>query len=571
MLESSGPRCQWAAARYALVLGIACLILCPLPGAQIAAQAAEPPTSSSLDSATLEQIKRAAVYIHVERGGISGSGSGFLVSREGERALVATNCHVVLPIPQTYGRPRHEFRTLPVSEVAEALQKSKIDVVFDSGKKQERVGKGTVVAVDQDLDLAIVEVLGMKDLPKPIEFDHPPELVETMPVYIFGFPFGELLANKKANHPAITVGKASVSSLRYDEDGELAIVQIDGSLNPGNSGGPIVDAKGKLVGVAVATIRNADGIGLTIPASMLPSMFEGRVGRSELSPHKDEYGKWQARVDVNLIDPLHKLSAVTFRYAPTFADSSSDLPKDLAGDAGLKTLELKIGLLLATGEFELERGNAAFKFLGQVQARRGKEKRPFSEVERYSVVTRGVLDGQPSARSALSPTKRLTESNETPILGSHFDAGFREPAPAGAVLVGFEVGYGKFVRYRVVDSLRPIFRNKEQELPGVLHGRQGQPMEKIIAKPGYAVGGIHARTSLMIVGFSVTFMRVNGDKLDPSDSYESAWIGGSEFNGPQDGAVASDGRLVVGVVGRQGRLGCTGLGLLFAQAEPAKK
>jgi hypothetical protein len=74
-----------------------------------------------------------------------------------------------------------------------------------------------------------------------------------MPLFAFGFPFGEALARHKGN-PAITVSKGSISSLRRDDGGELAIVQIDGELNPGNSGGPVVDAQGRLVGVAVAKV-----------------------------------------------------------------------------------------------------------------------------------------------------------------------------------------------------------------------------------------------------------------------------------------------------------------------------
>jgi hypothetical protein len=47
-----------------------------------------------------------------------------------------------------------------------------------------------------------------------------------MPVGVFGFPFGEVLAAGKGN-PAITIGKGSISSLRLDEQGNLARVQID--------------------------------------------------------------------------------------------------------------------------------------------------------------------------------------------------------------------------------------------------------------------------------------------------------------------------------------------------------
>src|SRR5438128_900416 len=129
-----------------------------------------------------------------------------------------------------------------------------------------------------------------------------------MPVYTFGFPFGKALSTTKG-FPAVTVGKASISSLRNGADGELSVVQIDGNLNPGNSGGPVVDAKGRLVGVAVATIRDGQGIGLTVPAAELGKMMQGRVGRVRVTSKKAGDGPVTVRVEVDLIDPAQNLRA----------------------------------------------------------------------------------------------------------------------------------------------------------------------------------------------------------------------------------------------------------------------
>jgi hypothetical protein len=70
----------------------------------------------------------------------------------------------------------------------------------------------------------------------------------------------------------MTVSEAAIPSLRQDEDRDRAVVQINGSLNPGNSGGPIVNANGELVGMAVAIIRNSSGIRLAIPAGPLGNL-----------------------------------------------------------------------------------------------------------------------------------------------------------------------------------------------------------------------------------------------------------------------------------------------------------
>ena len=97
-------------------------------------------------------------------------------------------------------------------------------------------------------------MLGHPDFPSGVNTTDRAPLAETMPVYIFGFPFGEMLATSKAN-PAVTIGKGTISSLREDDAGDAAVIQIDGDVNPGNSGGPVVDARGRLVGVTVAKVK----------------------------------------------------------------------------------------------------------------------------------------------------------------------------------------------------------------------------------------------------------------------------------------------------------------------------
>ena len=122
------------------------------------------------------------------------------------------------------------------------------------------------------------KLTGVKDAPNPIVYANPTTLNETMEVYSFGFPFGQGLSTGKG-FPAVTVGKASISSLRSGDKGELATIQIDGNLNPGNSGGPVVDVTGHLIGVAVSGIREGQGIGFLIPALEVVRTMEGRLGR----------------------------------------------------------------------------------------------------------------------------------------------------------------------------------------------------------------------------------------------------------------------------------------------------
>src|SRR5207248_2614110 len=151
---------------------------------------------------------------------------------------------------------------LHVRVVKYKAQGARISAVFNSGTREERVLPAEVLATDESRDLAVLRVKGSGGWPRPITLDEKVKPVETMQVYILGFPFGEALALRKGN-PGITINKGSVSSLRENEYGQMQAVQIDGAINPGNSGGPVVDEDGNLVGARRVdrTIRDQQATG----------------------------------------------------------------------------------------------------------------------------------------------------------------------------------------------------------------------------------------------------------------------------------------------------------------------
>jgi hypothetical protein len=68
-------------------------------------------------------------------------------------------------------------------------------------------------------------------------------------------------------------------------------------------------------------------------------------------------------------------------------------------------------------------------------------------------------------------------------------------------------------------------------------------------------------------GFSVTFMKINKDCLDPSDKYESDWLGGK--GGAPETTVSGDGKPAVGILGRSGVKDLSAMGIVFgADAKP---
>jgi S1-C subfamily serine protease len=248
-----------------------------LPKVEPAEPEAPRAAGGQLSTRALHDLKGATVFIKVEAGkGLSCSGSGFLVKAEGDTGYVVTNHHVINPEAELLQTTRSRSGNTTRRVVKYKPKNATVTAVFNSGTKDELSLSAEVVTADASCDLAVLRVTGRGDWPRPIVLEHKANIVETMPVYILGFPFGEALAFKQGN-PAITINKGSVSSLRENEFGQIKAVQIDGALNPGNSGGPVVDADGRLVGISVATIKGT-GIGLAIAPEELKRLFEGRVG-----------------------------------------------------------------------------------------------------------------------------------------------------------------------------------------------------------------------------------------------------------------------------------------------------
>jgi S1-C subfamily serine protease len=247
----------------------------------------------------LDELKRACAYIKVEAGNLSGTGSGFLISSDPGGALVATNYHVI----EAAAAPKFGAGT------------NKVTAVFNSGQPDEKALKATIVAFDPVADLAVLRVEGGGPWPKALNPYHAlPKVVEGTPVQFWGFPLGEILASGKRN-PEITLGTGTVSSLRRTASGKLDRVQISGTMNPGNSGGPLVDTDGRLVGVAVSIVnpKLGTGIGFAVPVDDLIALLEGRLLTTIFVPTGLENGRAKFLVFVPIMDPLERVETVFVR------------------------------------------------------------------------------------------------------------------------------------------------------------------------------------------------------------------------------------------------------------------
>lgn len=336
---------------------------------------------------TLADLKAATVFIKVSAARGASSGSGFVMSVEDDTALIVTNEHVVTP-PSSAGK------------------RTKIEVIFNSGRAAaEKTLEADLLAADEARDLAVLRVKGVKGIAKPLHRSEKTEPTETMTVYMLGFPFGQALSASRGN-PSVTIGKGTVSALRENDLGEIGVIQIDGDLNPGNSGGPVVDSRGRLIGVAVARITGTR-IGLAIPPLELQRMLDGRLGSLTTNVVKIENGNAEVEVTLRFIDPLRKVTKAAIRVRHKRSTSESDpsgkgLDRKPLPEAEEFPLVLDPAAQKATGKFVLRiQDKLATEFWLQPVFTNG--------VKAGNVVASASLD--PAGRVAVTPRPRPTPND----------------------------------------------------------------------------------------------------------------------------------------------------------------
>jgi hypothetical protein len=130
----------------------------------------------------------------------------------------------------------------------------------------------------------------------------------------------------------------------------------------------------------------------------------------------------------------------------------------------------------------------------------------------------------------------------------------------GGYIVGFEIGRGGWFQFKVLGSITPIFATVKGEAPGRKRGKARG--ERLMAKDGYAVGGMYVRGGEVVNTVQVIFMKKNADglSLNPQDFYVSEWLGGEGGGKPKE--INGKGHLIVGLTGEAGDV-VESLGLVY--------
>ena len=205
---------------------------------------------SSAVMAAVERAGPAVVHIGVRKGRTpAGVGSGLVVASDG---LILTNSHVVNGA-------------------------SAIDVLMADGQKSA----ARIIGEDPHSDIAVLRTDVHLKAPALSFYDSKSIRPGQLAIAI-GNPLGF--------EQTVTAGVVSATgrSMR-SQTGRLIddVIQTDAALNPGNSGGPLVDSKGRVIGINTAVIRGAQGICFSVAANtalyvLTQVLQHGRVRRASL-------------------------------------------------------------------------------------------------------------------------------------------------------------------------------------------------------------------------------------------------------------------------------------------------
>lgn len=167
---------------------------------------------------------------------VHGLGSGVIVTKEGH---IITAYHVI--------QNKHALR-----------------VTLSNGKSVSV----HLVGVDPELDIAVLKVDNQMTF-EPLPFGNSEEIAPGMIVLACGNPYGL----------GTTVSRGIISAReRKLVDSGLDLIQTDASIFPGNSGGPLINIRGEIIGINKSVLQNTEknytGIGFAIPSNLVQHSFQ---------------------------------------------------------------------------------------------------------------------------------------------------------------------------------------------------------------------------------------------------------------------------------------------------------
>ena len=234
-------------------------------------------------SSSVDKVYPSTVVITASLNGKAiSTGSGFIYKKNGKLAYIMTNNHVI-------------------------DGSDSVKVEFNTSEKQI---EAKVVGGDKFADIAVLTIEDSDDY-KAVEIGDNESIKLGDTIFTIGTPMG--VSYKGTVTKGILSGKDRMVDVSVTtstaSDYYMKVLQIDGAVNPGNSGGPLCDVSGNVIGVISLKIveNTVEGMGFAIPiedALKYASIIEtgGEISRPyvgiSMVDLSDEYYLWQNRISI---------------------------------------------------------------------------------------------------------------------------------------------------------------------------------------------------------------------------------------------------------------------------------
>lgn len=223
--------------------------------------------AQAVEKSAVSQARNGVVRIlSVQPDGSANVGSGFAVGEAGKPSSVfVTNQHVTAGAAAVYILLDDEWNASPEPETSfqiDAEHSVRCDVVYESGGYPDYAILRAERVVTERTALSIM----------PASLAEPGE-----PIYALGFPGAsdQVTNNYNAAVDAVTVTTGTISRMAHMEETDTDVIQIDATINHGNSGGPLITEEGYVIGLN--TYGMQDNIFLAVQVDYVISRLDNLI------------------------------------------------------------------------------------------------------------------------------------------------------------------------------------------------------------------------------------------------------------------------------------------------------
>ncbi len=191
----------------------------------------------------LQNIASSLVYIEASCNDVKNSGSGFVYKIKDDIVYIITNYHVIEDCTDIY--------------------------VYNSSMDKS---KSNLINYDEYTDIAILKVQGNLNL-KSANIGNSDKLKVGEEIYVAGSPLG-INYSSTITHGIISYLNRQIQISTTNGNSLLEVIQVDAFINSGNSGGPLLNKNGDVIGLIFVKEENLHGIGFALPINYVMNIVD---------------------------------------------------------------------------------------------------------------------------------------------------------------------------------------------------------------------------------------------------------------------------------------------------------